>query len=62
LGNKLPLLLGFLVAFMLLASRPTVPVEMPYMVANVDDIPMADAETAAFIKIYLSHGEQFNHK
>ena len=59
--GKLFLLVGFIAVFMALASRSTVTVEQPYRVANLNDVPLADAETAAFIKIYLTHGEQFSH-
>jgi hypothetical protein len=61
MGNKFLLLLGCLAMFMSLASGATVSVEHPYTVANLDDVPLADAATAAFIKIYLTHGEQFSH-
>ena len=61
MGNKIFLLLGCFVMFMSLTSRATVSVERPYTVANLDDVPLADAATAAFIKIYLTHGEQFSH-
>jgi hypothetical protein len=60
MAHKSYLLVCCLVAFMALASRPTVKIEMPFMVPSLDVVPLADDETAEFITTYLGHGKQFN--
>jgi hypothetical protein len=44
------------------APRSVAPVEIPYMVASVDNVPLADDATIEFINTYMRHGEQFSHK
>ena len=60
MGNRSYLLLCCLAAFMALESKETVRLEMPFMVPNLDNVPMADAETIKFIHIYTGHGYQFD--
>jgi hypothetical protein len=59
---KFILLVCSLVVFMAVAPRSVAPVEIPYMVASVDNVPLADDATIEFINTYMRHGEQFSHK